>query len=225
MQLIILLILAIAPCLAIGLFIYLKNPKNTESKTLIFKSVLMGVLSFFLALGIGLLLEKFTNVEEGSMLQQAIRAVIFVGLVEEGSKFLFLRGIVFYNPYFSQPFDGIVYAIMIGMGFAMAENLLYVYLGQGGSLIVRMLTAVPAHASFAVIMGYLIFEAKVFESSRMLFSSMALLFPALAHGYYDYFLLDASIPGLWWQSAVPLIVVIGITIEAIRKREKDDDID
>jgi len=222
MQLFILLILAIAPCLAIGLFIYLKNTKNTHSKALILKSIGMGVLSFFLALGIGLFLEEYTNVEEGNMLQQAIRAVIFVGLVEEGSKFLFLRGVIFKSPYFSQPFDGIVYAIMVGMGFAMAENLLYVYLGQGTSLIVRMMTAVPAHASFAVIMGYLIFEAKVFESSRMLFSSMALLFPALAHGYYDYFLLDASIPGLWWQSVVPLLVVIGITVQAIKQREKED---
>ena len=222
MELIIVLILAIAPCLGIGLFIYLKNTRNANSKALIIKSVGMGVLSFFLALGIGLLLEKNTDVEEGNMLQQAIRAVVFVGLVEEGSKFLFLRGVVFKSPYLSQPFDGIVYAIMIGMGFAMAENLLYVYLGQGSSLIIRMMTAVPAHASFAVIMGYLIFEAKVFESSRMLFSSMALLFPALAHGYYDYFLLDASIPGLWWKSVVPLLLVIGITFQAIKQREKEE---
>lgn len=222
MDTLILIILAVAPCLAIAFFIYLKNELKPSPPKMLLLSVFYGVLSFFLTMVIGLALHKYTNIESDSLSDQMIKALVFVGLVEEGSKFLFLRGIVFHNKHFTQPFDGIVHAVMIGMGFAVAENLLYMYNGSsGGSLIVRMVTAVPAHAAFAVIMGYFVGEAKIFVSSSFLYATMGLLFAAFAHGYYDYFLLDSNMPGLWWQSIAALLIVIGITYYALKRREEE----
>lgn len=156
------------------------------------------------------------------MLDQIINAMVLVGLVEEGSKFLFLKGRVFYNKRFTQPFDGIVHAVMIGMGFAVAENLLYVYHGEGGSLIVRMVTAVPAHAAFAVIMGYFVGEAKVFPTSATLYSYMGLFFAAFAHGFYDYFLLISNSPAIWWQAIVALVVILWMTFNAIKMQKEEE---
>ena len=51
---------------------------------------------------------------------------LFIGiaLVEEGSKFSFLKN--FFSPKeFNEPFDGIIYAVMISLGFAV-ENFMYV---------------------------------------------------------------------------------------------------
>ena len=221
MSTLILFILAIGPGLAIGFYIYHQDYRDKEPTSLITLSVICGVLSFFVALGLGFLLQRYTNIEEGDIIHQMIKALIFVGLVEEGSKFLFLRGVLYYNKNFTEPFDGIVYSVLVGMGFATAENLLYIYHGGGGTALVRMFTAVPAHAVFAVIMGFFIGEAKVFKTSSGLYSGLALGLSAFVHGYYDYFLFLPSIRGLWLQAMVALILVIVLTHFAIKLRRDE----
>lgn len=221
MNMIFLMILAIVPGFIIGLYIYLMDVRQPESTSIIIQSAVFGILSFFLSIGIGYLLLSHTNMRQGDIIHQLIRAVVFVGLVEEGSKFLFLRGILFYNRQFNQPFDAIVYSVIVGMGFATAENILYVFNGDGGTAIVRMFTAVPAHAVFGVIMGFFIGEAKVFASSGALFSGMALFFAVLVHGYYDYFLFLPSIQGLWLQAGGALVIFVIITHFAIKLRRDE----
>ncbi len=216
-----LLILAIAPGAAIGTYIYFKDPRDLEPTRLIVFSLLCGILSFFISIGIGYLLHINTNVEQGNIVHQMIRALLFVGLVEEGSKFLFLRGILFYNKNFNHPFDGIVYSVMVGMGFAVTENIIYVFNGDGGTALIRMFTAVPAHAVFAIIMGFFLGEAKVFKTSQSLYTWMALGFAAFVHGYYDYFLFLPSIQGLWLQAMAALVIVVGLTHFAIKLRKDE----
>ncbi len=221
LQTIILLILAIAPGVAIGVYIYYKDPRDLEPTRLILLSIICGILSFCISIGIGYLLHTNTNVEQGNIIHQMIRALIFVGLVEEGAKFLFLRGYLFYNKNFKHPFDGIVYSVMVGMGFAVTENIIYVLNGGGGTALVRMFTAVPAHAVFAIIMGFFLGEAKVFKTSRSLYSWMALGFSAFIHGYYNYFLFLPSIRGLWIQATAALIIVVGLTHFVIKLRKDE----
>lgn len=43
---------------------------------------------------------------------------------------------------------------MVSMGFATAENIMYVMQNGMSVAFLRMFTAVPAHAFFAVIIGY-----------------------------------------------------------------------
>ena len=50
--------------------------------------------------------------------------------------------------------SGIVYAVMVSMGFATLENILYVYSYGYETGVLELLLAVPAHATFAVLMGY-----------------------------------------------------------------------
>jgi RsiW-degrading membrane proteinase PrsW (M82 family) len=221
MNTVILLILAIAPGFAIALYIYLKDIREPEPSPLIALSVLCGALSFFVSIGIGLLLQSHAHIQRTDVIHQMIRALVFVGLVEEGSKFLFLRGFLFYNRNFTQPFDGIVYAVMVGMGFATTENIFYIINGGGGTALIRMFTAVPAHGVFAVIMGFFIGEAKVFRTSRGLYSGLALGFAAFVHGYYDYFLFLPSIRGLWMQAVGALIIVVILTHFAIKLRKDE----
>ena len=57
---------------------------------------------------------------------------------------------------FNEPFDGIVYSVMVSMGFATTENILYAMKGGLEVALLRMVMSVPAHATFAVLMGYLL---------------------------------------------------------------------
>ena len=84
-----------------------------------------------------------------------------------------------------------------------------------------MFTAVPAHAVFAVIMGFFLGEAKVFPTSSGLFAMLALFFATFVHGFYDYFLFISFIPGLWAQAIISLLIAIGFTYYAIRKHLRE----
>jgi RsiW-degrading membrane proteinase PrsW (M82 family) len=219
METVFLLLLAIAPGAAIVLFIHLKDKHKPEPLRLLFFGVGLGALSFFLSLVIGKLLHEHTQIDSRDVIDQLIRAFIFVGLVEELSKFLFLRGILY--RYFDEPLDGIVYAVMVAMGFATAENILYVIQGGGGTALIRMFTAVPAHGVFAVIMGFFLGEAKVFPTSSGLFHMLGLAFATFVHGFYDYFLFISFIPGLWIQAFVGLLIAVVLTHFAIKRHQRD----
>jgi RsiW-degrading membrane proteinase PrsW (M82 family) len=49
---------------------------------------------------------------------------------------------------------------MVSMGFACTENILYVLEGGYEVAIMRAFTAVPAHATFGILMGYYMGKAK-----------------------------------------------------------------
>ncbi len=217
-----LFLLAILPGLAIAVYFYLRDLREPEPSGLLMLSVLFGIISFFISRGIGFLLHHYIYVNHDGVLNQIISAFIFIGLLGEGGKFLFLRGFAFYYKAFNQPFDGIVYAIMVGMGYATAENVFYVISSGNNCDVLRMFTTVPMNAVFAVIMGYFLGEAKLFKSRIFLYSLLALLLAVIAHGYYDYFLQMVNIRGLWLQGITSLLIVVVLSQLAIKKRTAEN---
>ena len=215
MDLLLLLALALAPGGAIGLYIYLKDKHEREPISLLMRSFFFGVLSVFVTLLISKVIGLFITVDEQSVGEQAVHAFLIVALVEEFSKFIFVRGILYNNSHFNEPFDGIVYAVMVGMGFATFENILYVYQGGVGTAIMRMFTAVPAHATFAVLMGYYLGKAK-FEHKKSYYALHALGVATLFHGVYDYFLFISFVPGIVIGALASLAAGIWFSRKAIK---------
>lgn len=215
MDFFLLLALALAPGVAIGLYVYLKDHHEPEPIGLLIKSFCYGILATLITLLIGIPLNGAVALESHSFTDQAVHAFALVAFVEELSKFIFVRGVLYRNPNFNEPFDGIVYAVMVGMGFATFENLLYVWDGGVGVALLRMFTAVPAHASFAVLMGYFLGKAKFEHRSGML-AVYALLVPTLFHGVYDYFWFISYTPGVWLGSVISLVVAIIFARRAMR---------
>ena len=210
-----LLAIALAPGLAIGLYIYLRDKHEKEPVGLLFGSFFYGVLSIFITLLLSGIISTFIEIDEQALSDQAYHAFLMVALVEEFSKFIFVRGILYRNKNFNEPFDGIVYAVMVGMGFATFENIFYAFDGGFGTAIFRMFTAVPAHATFAVLMGYYLGKAK-FEHKKSYYAWHALGVATLFHGAYDYFLFISFVPGIWLGAFVSLIVGVHLSRKAIR---------
>ena len=90
------------------------------------------------------------------------------------------------NPYFDEHFDGIVYAVCVGLGFAALENIMYVFSEEDwvSTAIVRALLAVPGHYAFAILMGYY-YSVYHFVDHSPKVAACVLLVPILAHGAYD----------------------------------------
>ena len=158
--------------------------------------------------------------KEDDVAHQFFNAFFKVALVEEFSKFFFVRFILFNNKNFNEPFDGIVYAVMVGMGFATLENVLYVYQYGLATGILRMFTAVPAHATFAIIMGFFIGKQNSHIEKFFTLASYHLITAATFHGSYDYFLFISFIPGIWIGVVISLVTGFILSRKAIRLHQQ-----
>lgn len=184
-----LLALSIAPGIAISLYIFLKDRFNREPHLNLLICFLLGCLSVLPAILIQMLTVKPVEMlMGGGILYTAVFAYVIVGFSEEWSKYIMLRSYAYPKKSFDEPFDGIVYSVMIGMGFATVENILYVREHGLGTAIVRMFLSVPAHATFAVLMGYFAGKAKFKPERRKFYLFTGIFWAAFFHGTYDFFL-------------------------------------
>lgn len=220
MNILFLLAFALAPGAAIGLYIYLKDKHEREPIGLLVKSFFMGVLSTIITLLISWPVNELISIDPNSVGQQAIHAFILVALIEEFSKFIFVRWVLYPNANFNEPFDGIVYAVTVSLGFAGFENILYVWNGGFEVALVRMFTAVPAHATFGALMGYFLGIAK-FQHKKEHYSFYALAVATLFHGAYDYFWFISYVPGIWVGAIASLITGIILSRSAIRIHQQN----
>src|SRR5687768_6409909 len=202
------------------LFIYLKDKHEREPLSLLLISFFYGVVSTLLTLFISWPLDLLIELRKHDIVDEFFSAFFKVALVEEFSKFLFVRFVLYPNKNFNEPFDGIVYAVMVSMGFATLENVLYVFQYGWETGILRMFTAVPAHASFGVMMGYFLGKAKFIHNRGLYFSLVALFTATFFHVAYDYFWFIGQINGIWayiWLGAImSLVVGLILSRKAIR---------
>lgn len=200
------------------MYIYFTDKYEPEPLKLVAISFLMGIPSFGVNLLLGLPLDRLVSLldQRPGSAHVSIHAFGATAFVEELCKFIFLRAILFRNKNFNEPLDGIIYSVMVAMGFATAENLLYAYTGGGGAVVMRMFSALPAHASFAVLMGYMLGKAKFARHDAILFGVEALAVATLFHGLYDYFLFRTRVPGIWLGSLICLLVAFFFSKRAVK---------
>lgn len=122
-------------------------------------------------------------------------AFFVAAIPEESFKLLALWLVLKKNPYFDEHFDGIVYAVCVGLGFAGFENILYLFQNIENWMSVaflRSLMAVPGHYAFAILMGYYYSKFHFVDHSRKT-AALILAAPILAHGLYDALLMTSLV--------------------------------
>lgn len=196
--------LAVAPGLAICFYFFYTGVHDREPAANLFFSFLLGML-VVLPAGVTELL--FFHRNNQSVVGTILASYLAIGLVEELAKFLVLRYYCFYRSTFDEPLDGIVYSIMVGMGFATVENAGYIWHYGYEVALLRMFTSVPAHATFAVIMGYYVGKAKFDWTNRNRLLFYGLTGAVVAHGTYDAFLLLSE--NHWVTRYVSEVLLVG----------------
>ncbi len=217
-----LLLLAIAPVFIIILYIYYKDKYEKEPKRLLFYNFLLGAIASIL---ITTILYYVINTilplpDYESIIQQFIKAFFVVGLTEEFSKYIIVRYYAQTHKAFNEPFDGIVYAVMVSMGFAATENIFYVLEGGYQTALLRAFTAVPAHATFGILMGYYMGKAK-FSNNKIVLNLTGLLLAVIFHGAYDFFLFIDFVPGIWVGAFASLFLGLVLSRKAIKKHQNN----
>ena len=196
-----LLALAIAPGIAICLFIWSLRRMGKASMRFLITAFLLGAVATLLPMAIQLLsVDPRIEPWRHSILSYIWYAFGVVAFSEEGSKFLVLRFYAYPKTIFREPFDGVLFCVAIGMGFATVENIEYVRQFGLETGVSRFFLAVPAHAAFAVLMGYPVGRAKFApggepfgEKPVRRYRSFWLMAKGLAiavlfHGSFDFFL-------------------------------------
>jgi protease PrsW len=182
------ILVAIAPSIALLIFIYQKDRYDREPSRLLLKLFIYGILCTIPVYFIELFLSSLNTTSA------FFHAFAVAGFVEELFKFIILITFAFNTRHYNEKLDGIVYSVFTSMGFATAENILYVLNRQPEYLytgISRGIFAVPAHALFAITMGYYLSLAKFApggdNSSKYMLK--ALVMPIILHGLYNYILI------------------------------------
>ena len=188
----ILTISAILPGLFLIWYVYQQDKIEKEPFDLLQKLLLLGAGGVFVAsLLEGILIPVLKLlVNEKSLLGLVLQNFVGVALVEESIKRKVLDK-TWNHPAFDFRFDAIVYAVVVSMGFAILENIFYVWQHGFQVAVMRAVFSVPGHCIFAVYMGYYFGEAKVCEThgdlrGKQSFLKLSLLVPVLLHGFYDF---------------------------------------
>lgn len=186
---------AVIPAVILMLYIYRSDRLEREPVGLLVKLALLGVLAtVFAMIGEKLGFFLLRGLNQSSAAYQLLMNFLVVGLCEEGFKFLLLRGSTWNIPNFNCRYDGVVYAVFLSLGFALWENISYVFAFGLSAAMIRAVTAIPGHAAFGVFMGAWYGQAKAQERAGNLprcrfCRRMALLVPVAIHGLYDYIAL------------------------------------
>ena len=179
---------ALLPAILLWLYIWQKDP-HKEPTWLLIKATLFGVgiciPVSFVEIGIEMLLFG-PGGAPSDIFGTGAMAFLVAALPEEAFKLFALWLVLRKNPYFDEHFDGIVYAVCVGLGFAAIENIGYLIMMEDWVLVAvaRALLAVPGHYAFAVLMGYFYSVYHFVDHSRKT-AACVLLVPILAHGIYD----------------------------------------
>lgn len=217
-----LLTVAVGPVIAIITYFYTKDKHDREPFGVLLVSFLTGCFSVVPAIILEEILPSVVPGSNGpSIISVAIYTFIIVAGSEEFCKYIFLRYYAYKKPSFNEPYDGIIYAVMVGMGFATIENLMYIFGSETVSAAwttagLRAVTAVPAHATFAAIMGYYIGLAKFNHKNERKLMLQGFIGAVILHGLYDFFLFQNLTAGLYIGALVSLIIGIRFTMRSVK---------
>lgn len=209
-----LLYIALAPIVIILLTIYIKDKYEKEPVKLALTGTLYGII---ISIPITFTEKYITNFapNENSIYYPFFISFIVAAFVEETYKYIILKFLIWKNNNYNEPFDGILYAVYISLGFAMIENILYVFNPIIGGLytgIARAIFSIPAHAIFGIYMGYYLSKEKFLKKIKI----FSILVPIFIHGIYDLLLFTK----IKYSNIFFIIFFIYITFISIKRINK-----
>lgn len=210
-------LVAITPSLLIAVFIYWQDKHQREKALPLIICFLLGALITFPSRWLQVKAYEIGWIESEDFWLTFFVAFVVVAFNEEFFKFFTLLSYPFQQKFFNEPFDGIVYAVMIGMGFAMLENVIYVYQFGLADTWGRAFTAVPSHGVYAILMGYFAGSAKFRPNERWQLLGKGFLYAVLLHGAYDLFLIQEESE---WLMLLSIVILYGSMFFAWRMIKK-----
>lgn len=218
-----LLAAAVIPGVYLLYYVYKLDSVEREPVGLLLKLFFSGIPAILYAIILELIgsaiISLFFDAE--GLLPRFLEYFLVVAVAEESGKYLLLKKFSYKHPAFNYRFDGIVYAVSIGVGFAVFENIMYAFQYGLINTLIRAVTAIPAHTICAIFMGYFYGQAKLcsaygYEAAEKRNLRLSLLVSILIHGSYDFI---ASGESLFW-GILFLVFIVCLIWFAFRQLKK-----
>jgi len=173
---------AIAPGIALLSYFYLRDHLQPEPITMVVRSFIFGMLLVF-----PIMMLQYVMQTEWMLTNPFLQAVFSSAVLEEFFKWLVVFHTAYRHVEFDEPYDGIVYAVAVSLGFATLENFFYLITNGLNIALWRALLPVSSHALFAVWMGYYLGAGKFTLHPRIQKQRLAVsvLLPMMLHAVYN----------------------------------------
>ena len=160
-------------------------------------------------LGVGPL---FTGAPEEVPLALLLGFTLFVGFSEEVCKAL---ATVYVTPAWGnldEPVDAMIYAMTVGLGFAVIETAVYAVRFGNDVLLMRFLWPVPAHMAYAAVWGYGLARARFIfpHQPRLWIMAPAIVLAGFVHAATNFMLFMGGAVA----AAVSLFALLGLAYVA-----------
>lgn len=204
-----LMLVAVAPGVALCLILYLLDRYDREPMKYLLLVFGLGCIATFPAIFFENLINRI-NIFSGP-LRIIFASFIVIAFVEEVWKRSVVMTAVYYKPVYNEKLDGIVYCCFSALGFATIENIIYVvfrYPHIANIGFMRGIISVPAHMLYAITMGYELSLAKFAgdPKSKKRHMRNSLLYPVIMHGVFDLVLM-LEIPKASYIF-IPLVILL-----------------
>lgn len=158
-----------------------------------------------------------------TILVLAVATFFIVGPVEEGFKWLSLYFISARSPLFTRVIDGVKYGVAVGLGFAAAENALYLFTTLKtldlnsfvSTFLLRFAISTLAHVLYTGISGYYVGKAQFRRHGRLRLYAIGLLLAVVTHGLFDFVLFSK----VGFYAIILLALMFGVVINKLRSPE------
>ena len=157
--------------------------------------VALEIMALFESTVLGMTEGWMTAVENQTVTTgELIILALETGLIEEFSKALATIYFAKRLGEVDEPIDAVLYAMLVGLGFAVIENLQYAIEYGNGTLLWRNIFCIPGHVGYALLWGCGLAQARFAKPGTPVLAVIAptLLIAALLHAGYDYVALTAS---------------------------------
>jgi len=207
-----LVLVAITPPVAFLIYILRFDRTEPEPLRMVLKILLLGALSVIPAAIFQLFFLELPLFKIGGIAGAALESFLVVAPSEELIKLLVVLLFAWNNRNFNERFDGVIYTGTAAIGFAMAENILYV-LDLGLTVgILRAITSIPGHTFTGVLMGYYVglakFSATKLERNSNLAKGFLIAFSL--HALYNTLVLSDTAAAALMVPLVVFYFIIGI---------------
>jgi protease PrsW len=189
-------LLSVLPCLLWFLYFASRTRYKRPSRSLLALTFLFGALATGPALGLNLIGQSAVGALFGQGdLAHILVLLLVVGPVEETVKFLVVFGHAWRKPEFDEPLDGVIYSATAALGFAAAENVIYLWQNDPTLILLRGPLSNPGHALFSALWGLSLSNAKAVPNllrARLPILAGGLLAASLVHSLFDILLVAAA---------------------------------
>lgn len=226
------IIFGILPSL-VWLFYYLRKDIHPEPKKTIIKIFFWGVFVtipvFFAQVGLAELLGR-TNLNP--LIVSIIHWFLVIAFVEEFFKFLIVKFRATNIPEMDEPVDIVIYMIVVALGFAAVENILYLFAPIDGVPLeviinrtviitfIRFIGATFLHTLCSALVGYSMAVSFEDQKKTALKVAFGIFAATLLHGLYDFSIIQLSGPLKFIIPAGIILSLFAIVLYGFRKLKR-----